>query len=86
MHLRTTTHSCYERDTRAGDIAHKMMTAKQGCRRDDVSNIAEVMMSVIVSGLIDSTDLSFITSTGALGGVSREQKMLNGYLPRGIYH
>ena len=37
---------------------------------------------MIDSGLVGSTDISFIASTG----VPREQKMLKGHLPRVIYH
>ena len=48
------------------------------------------LKKVIDSGLVGSTNVSFITSAGALaralGGVPREQKMLKGQLPRVIYH
>ena len=43
----------------------------------------------IDSGSVGSTDVSFITSTGAsasMGGAPREEKMLKGHLPRVIYH
>ena len=50
-----------------------------------VGRLGSVLQNrVMDSGLVCSTDFSFITST--LGGVPREQKMLKGHLPGVIYH
>ena len=61
-------------------------TRLQSCASLEVRAIRVAMSAVDRLRVCWLNGFSFITFTGSLGGVPREQKMLKGHLPRVIYH